>query len=47
MSEVLLTAKIRVELHQRSTGPGKLIVGFSDVASRDAIMTAIKSAADE
>ncbi len=44
VSEVLRTTSVRVELQQRSSGAGKLIVDFADADSRDAIIEAIRSA---
>jgi ParB family chromosome partitioning protein len=44
LSEVLRTEAVHVQLHQKSTGSGKLIVEFADAQSRDAIVDAIKLA---
>lgn len=43
VSEVLKTPRVRIQLHQRSAGAGKLIVEFTDTDSRDAIVQAIKT----
>jgi ParB family transcriptional regulator, chromosome partitioning protein len=45
VSEVLRTKSMRVELRQQPGGSGKLIVEFEDSATRDAMLGAIKSAA--
>jgi ParB family transcriptional regulator, chromosome partitioning protein len=42
-SEVLKSKTVRVQLHQKSAGTGKLIVEFKDSAARDAIIDAIKA----
>jgi ParB family chromosome partitioning protein len=47
VSEVLKTQAVRIELHQKSTGSGKLIVEFADAESRDAIVEAIKSVVED
>ncbi len=44
VSEVARTGKARVQLHQRPTGAGKLIVEFSDAATRDELLQAIGAA---
>jgi len=44
ISEVLKTKTVRVQLHQRSSGAGKLVVEFKDSAVRDAVVEAIKTA---
>lgn len=44
VSEVLRTKSVRVELQQKSSGAGKLIVEFKDSKSRDAIVDAIRGA---
>jgi ParB family chromosome partitioning protein len=41
VSELLKTASLHVQLHQRAAGSGKLVVKFADVASRDALVSAI------
>jgi ParB family chromosome partitioning protein len=46
VSEVLKTKSVRVQLHQKASGKGKLIVEFADAKSRDAIVGAIKMAAE-
>ncbi len=44
VSEVVRTRKARVQLHQRPTGAGKLIVEFSDAVTRDGLLQAIAAA---
>jgi ParB family transcriptional regulator, chromosome partitioning protein len=44
VSQVLRTPSVRVELRQKASGKGKLIVQFADAEARDAIVQAIKSA---
>jgi ParB family chromosome partitioning protein len=44
VSEVLKTKTVRVQLRQKSSGAGKLIVEFKDSAVRDAVLEAIKMA---
>jgi ParB family chromosome partitioning protein len=44
LSEVLRTKAVHVQLHQKSTGAGKLVVEFADGQSRDAIVGAIRAA---
>ena len=44
VSEVLKTPRVRIQLHQKSGGAGKLLVEFTDTESRDAIVQAIKTA---
>jgi ParB family chromosome partitioning protein len=44
VSQVLKTKSVQVELHQKSSGSGKLIVDFADAKVRDAIVEAIRSA---
>lgn len=44
VSEVVRTGKARVQLHQRPTGAGKLIVEFSDAITRDGLLRAIAAA---
>jgi ParB family chromosome partitioning protein len=44
VSEVLRTKTVRVQLRQKSSGAGKLIVEFKDSAVRDAVLEAIKRA---
>jgi ParB-like chromosome segregation protein Spo0J len=46
VSEVLRTQSVHVQLQQKASGKGKLIVEFSDAKTRDAIVAAIKGAAD-
>jgi hypothetical protein len=46
VSEVLRTPSVRVELQQKATGTGKLIVEFKDAKTRDAVLAAIKGAAE-
>jgi ParB family transcriptional regulator, chromosome partitioning protein len=47
LSEVLRTRAVHVQLHQKPTGAGKLVVEFADVQSRDAIVGAIRAAVRE
>jgi ParB family transcriptional regulator, chromosome partitioning protein len=47
VSEVLRTEAVHVQLHQKASGRGKLIVEFVDSVSRDALLAAIKSAAEK
>ena len=42
VSEVLRTKSVRVELQQKASGAGKLIVEFADPEATDAIVAAIK-----
>jgi ParB family chromosome partitioning protein len=44
VSEVLRTKAVQVQLRQRASGKGKLIVEFGDAKSRDAIVAAIMGA---
>jgi ParB family chromosome partitioning protein len=44
VSEVLRTKAVHVQLQQKASGKGKLIVEFGDSAARDAIIAAIKGA---
>jgi ParB family chromosome partitioning protein len=43
VSEVLRTKAVHVQLQQKASGNGKLIVEFGDSAARDAILDAIRS----
>ena len=43
LSEVMRTPAARVQLQQKSTGNGKLIVDFADTGVRDALVAAIKT----
>ena len=47
VSEVLRTKSVRVELQQKSSGAGKLIVEFKHFEARDAVVAAIKGAVDK
>lgn len=47
VSEVLRSKSVRVELQQKASGAGKLIVEFPDSGSRDRILEAIKQAATD
>jgi hypothetical protein len=47
VSEVLRTEAVHVQLHQKASGRGKLIVEFTDSVSRDALVAAIKKAAEK
>jgi ParB family chromosome partitioning protein len=44
VSEIARTASARVQLHQRPSGVGKLVVDFADAATRDALLRAIAAA---
>ncbi len=44
VTEVLRTPEVRVQLQQRSGGPGKFILEFPDTDSRDTINAVIKAA---
>ena len=46
VSEVLKTKSVHVQLHQKSSGAGKLIVEFSDPKAKDAVIEAIKKAVE-
>ncbi len=46
LSEVLRTKSVRVDLHQKASGAGKLIVEFTDPAARDAVIEALKKAVE-
>jgi ParB family transcriptional regulator, chromosome partitioning protein len=43
VSEVLRSQAVHVQLQQKASGKGKLIVEFGDLASRDAVIEAIKA----
>jgi ParB family chromosome partitioning protein len=43
VSEVLRTKAVHVQLQQKTSGKGKLIVEFGDSATRDAVIEAIKA----
>jgi ParB family chromosome partitioning protein len=43
VSEVLRTKAVHVQLQQKASGKGKLIVEFGDSATRDAVIEAIKA----
>jgi hypothetical protein len=43
VSEVLRTASMRVELQQRASGSGKLVVEFKDHETRDKLLQAIQA----
>jgi ParB family chromosome partitioning protein len=47
VSEVLRTQSVHVQLQQKASGKGKLIVEFSDAKSRDTLVAAIKGAVEE
>jgi ParB family chromosome partitioning protein len=38
ISEVLRSAEMRVELHQRADGSGKIVIEFDDARTRDAVL---------
>jgi ParB family chromosome partitioning protein len=44
VSEVVRTANARVQLHQRSSGAGKLVIDFADDATRDELLRAVAAA---
>jgi ParB family chromosome partitioning protein len=44
VTEILRTSKVHVQLHQRASGAGRIIVEFADSESRDALLNAIKAA---
>jgi hypothetical protein len=44
VSEIARTDHARVQLHQRPSGTGKLVVEFADDATRDALLRAIAAA---
>ena len=46
VSEVLRTKSVRVELQQKASGAGKLIVEFDDPATMDAVIEGIKGAVE-
>ena len=46
VSEVLRTKAVHVQLQQKASGKGKLIVEFGDSEARDAIIAAIKAAVE-
>jgi ParB family chromosome partitioning protein len=43
ISEVFKTASVRVQLHQRTSGAGKIVAEFKDPKSRDALLDLIKT----
>ncbi|HMK84909.1 MAG TPA: ParB/RepB/Spo0J family partition protein [Steroidobacteraceae bacterium] len=47
VSEVMRTPNVRVQLHQRPSGAGKLIIEFTDDVARDALLQGIKSTISE
>jgi ParB family chromosome partitioning protein len=47
VSEVARTAKVRVKLHQRSSGSGRLVLDFKDAAARDGLLGAITAVLKE
>jgi ParB family chromosome partitioning protein len=46
VSELLRTKSLHVQLHQRAAGSGKLVVKFTDLESRDALVAAIRQIAE-
>jgi ParB family chromosome partitioning protein len=44
VSEVVRTANARVQLHQRPSGAGKLVIDFADDATRDELLRAVAAA---
>jgi ParB family chromosome partitioning protein len=47
VSQVLKTARMRVELQQKMNGAGKLVVEFADAETRERLLAAITQAATE
>lgn len=47
LSEVLRTKSVCVELQQKASGAGKLIVEFADLEARDAVIEGIKGAIEK
>jgi ParB family transcriptional regulator, chromosome partitioning protein len=47
VSEVARTAKVRVKLHQRAGGSGRLVLDFKDAAARDGLLGAITAVLKE
>jgi hypothetical protein len=43
VSEVLRTDSVRVQLHQRVNGAGKIIIEFENPQARDAMLELVKS----
>ncbi len=46
VSEVLKTASVHVQLHQKSSGTARIVVDVADAKTRDTIVAAIKKAAE-
>ena len=46
VSEVLRTKAVHVQLQQKTSGKGRLIVEFADADTRDAVIAAIKEVAE-
>ena len=46
ISEVIKTATVHVQLHQKASGPSRVIVDLKDSAKRDAVLEAIKKAVE-
>jgi hypothetical protein len=47
ISEVARTSTARVQLHQRPSGAGKLVIDFANDATRDELLRAIVAALGE
>ena len=45
ISEVMCSQGMRVELHQRSNGSGKIVIEFDDLRSRDAALDQLRKLA--
>ena len=43
ISEVMRTGSIHVQLHQKKTGAGKIVVEFANPEARDELLELIKS----
>jgi ParB family chromosome partitioning protein len=43
ISEVMRTPRMRVELHQRTNGTGKIVIEFDDAPTRDAALERLRS----
>jgi len=47
ITEVLRTTAVRVELQQRASGRGKVVVEFEDAETRDLVLEAVRKAVEE
>jgi hypothetical protein len=43
VSEVMIMAGARAELHQRANGAGKIVIEFEDEQARDAVLTRLRN----